>query len=136
MRVLLGIVVAGSCLLLTACAGKSGMVEEFGRSTKAYNRMLRWQEIESAGMIYLTAERRENFLAHAATLKKQGLSITDFRIISSRCLPEKRKGDVVAEFDYILMPSNTMKTISYHLEWSYQEKGGSWQLDTMLPPFE
>ncbi len=136
MRGLIGIAGAGICLLLAACAGKSGMVEEFGRSTKAYNRMLRWQEIENAGMTYLTAERRETFLAQAAALKKQGLSITDFRVISSRCLPEKRQGDVVAEFDYILMPSNKLKTISYRQEWSYQEKSGNWQLDSLLPPFE
>jgi len=130
------------CLTLTACATLTGLSDNFDRSkafdrsVKAYNRMLRWHEIESAGMTYIDPEQREEYLKRAETLKKRGLSVTDFRILSSRYLPEKKSGTVVAEFDYYILPSNRIKTISDRQEWIYREETNSWQLQSGLPPFE
>jgi hypothetical protein len=124
------------CLALTACATHTGLSEEFERSMKAYNRMLRWHEIENAVMTYSDPERREEYLKQAETLKKRGLSVTDFRILSSRYLPEKKSGDVVAEFDYYVLPSIRVKTISYRQEWIYLENIKSWKLKSGLPSFE
>lgn len=124
------------CLMLTACATQTGLNEEFDRSVKAYNRMLRWHEIENAGMTYIDPEQREEYLKKADTLKKRGLSVTDFRILSSLCLPEKQSGDVIAEFDYYILPSNRIKTISYRQEWVYRENIKSWKLKSGLPSFE
>jgi hypothetical protein len=131
-----------TCLMLTACASLSGLNEkfdrskEFDRSVKAYNRMLRWHEVENAGMTYVDPEQREEYLKRAAALKKRGLSVTDFRILSSKYLPEKKSGDVIAEFDYYIMPSNRVKTVSDRQEWVYREETKSWQLKSGLPPFE
>jgi hypothetical protein len=124
------------CLTLTACTTHTGLSEEFDRSMKAYNRMLRWHEIENAVMTYIDPEQREEYLKQADTLKKRGLSVIDFRILSSRYLPEKQSGDVVAEFDYYILPSNRVKTISYRQEWVYRENIKSWKLKSGLPPFE
>lgn len=125
------------CTMLGACAtSQTGISEEFDRSTKAFNRMLRWQEIEGAGMVFVLPEAREDFLQQAAALKKRGLSVTDYRILSARYIPEKKGGDVIAEFDYYLLPSNRIKTISYRQEWTYQEEPKGWKLRTKLPPFE
>jgi hypothetical protein len=124
------------CLTLTACATQTGLNEEFDRSVKAYNRMLRWHEIENAGMTYIDPEQREEYLKKAGTLKKRGLSVTDFRILSSLYLPEKQSGDVIAEFDYYILPSNRIKTISYRQEWVYRENIKSWKLKSGLPSFE
>ena len=124
------------CLTLTACATQIGLSEEFDRSVKAYNRMLRWHEIENAVMTYSDPEEREEYLKQAETLKKRGLSVTDFRILSSRYIPEKKSGDVVAEFDYYILPSNRVKTISYRQEWVYLESIKSWKLKGGLPAFE
>ena len=123
-------------MTLTGCATQTGLIEEFDRSVKAYNRLLRWHEIESAGMTYIDPDLREEFLKRADILKKRGLSVTDFRILSTTYLPEKRSGDVVAEFDYYILPSNRVKTISYHQEWVYQENTKSWKLKSGLPLFE
>lgn len=131
-----------ACLMLTACATLTGLRDNFDRSkafdrsVKAYNRMLRWHEIESAGMTYVDPAQREEYLKRAETLKKRGLSVTDFRILSSRYLPEKKTGAVVAEFDYYILPSNRIRTISDRQEWIYREKTNSWQLQSGLPPFE
>lgn len=124
------------CLTLAACASGTGLNDKFDQSVKAYNRMLRWQDIENAGRTYIAPELREEFLQKADSLKKRGLSVTDFRIISTRYIPEKKEGDVVTEFEYYLLPSNRVKTISYRQEWVYQEDLKSWKLKSGLPPFE
>lgn len=132
VRVLLSIV----CLTLTACATQTVVKEEFDRSAKAYNRMLRWHEMENAVLIYADEDQREDSLKRAEALKKRGLSVTDFRILSSTCLPEKKTGDVIAEFDYYIMPSNRIKTISNRQEWVYLESSKSWKNKSRLPLFE
>ena len=136
MRWLIRGVVLFSGLMLAACASQTGMGEELNRSVKAYNRMLRWHEIENAGMTYIDPELREEYLKQAETLKKRGLSVTDFRILSTRYIPEKKSGDVMTEFDYYLLPSNRVKTISYRQEWVYLENIKSWILKSRLPLFE
>jgi hypothetical protein len=124
------------CLTLTACATHTGLSEELDRSVKAYNRMLRWHELENAVMTYSDPEQLEKYLKQAETLKKRGLTVTDFRILSSRYLPEKQSGDVVAEFDYYILPSNRVKMVSHRQEWVYRENIKSWKLKNGLPAFE
>lgn len=130
------------CLTLTACATLTGLSgrfdkgKEFERSVKSYNRMLRWHEIESAGMTYIEPEQLEDYLKQAKTLKKRGLSVTDFRILTAVYLPETKSGDAIAEFDYFILPSNKIKTVSYRQKWIYRESLNSWKLKSGLPDFE
>lgn len=127
-----------ACLMLTACAAatQANLSEEFDTSVKAFNRMLRWHDIENAGMTYIDPALRVRYLQQAESLKKRGLSVADFRIVTSQYLPENKSGAVLAEFDYFMMPSNILKTISYRQEWAYQESIKSWILKTGLPVFE
>jgi hypothetical protein len=125
-----------SCMVMTACAGTAGLSDEFDKSTRAYNRMLRWHEVESAGMIYLEQELRGDFMKKAESLKKRGVTMTDFRILNSECLPEKKSGEVIAEFDYFVLPSNRIKTITYRQQWIYQDLIKSWKLKSGLPAFD
>lgn len=124
-------------ILFAACAtNHTGINEEFDRSVKAYNRLLRWHEMEDAGMTFIDSGLREEYIKQAAILKKRGLSVTDFRILSSRCIPDKKTGDVVAEFDYYILPSNRVKTVSYRQEWVYLETLKRWKVKSGLPVFE
>jgi hypothetical protein len=125
-----------ACLTLTACATRPGLSEELDRSVKAYNRMLRWHELENAVATYSDPEQQEDYRKQAEAFKKRGISITDFRILSTRYLPEMQSGDVVAEFDYYILPSNRVKTVSHRQEWVYREKSKSWKLKNGLPSFE
>ncbi|MFZ4857608.1 MAG: hypothetical protein ACOYL3_14545 [Desulfuromonadaceae bacterium] len=127
-----------SYLMLTACAAatQANLSEELDKSVKAFNRMLRWHEIENAGMTYIDPALRDQFLKEAESLKKRGLTFADFRILTSQYLPEHKSGDVLAEFDYYVMPSNVIKTVSYRQEWVYQVGIKSWILKTGLPVFE
>jgi hypothetical protein len=100
--------------------------------------MLRWQEVETAGMQYMDPEMRDSFLKTAESIRKRGVSITDYRILTSECVPEKNSADVVAEFDYYILPSNRIKTLTYRQKWIFldtDEKSG-WQLKSSLPEFD
>ena len=126
------------CLLLSACVPNFGVREEFQQSTRNFNKMLRWHEIENAGMIYMETPQRDAFMKAAEAIKKQGITITDYRILTTECLPDKGTGSVIAEFDYYILPSNRIKTLTYKQEWRYTEvdKNKSWRLKSSLPPFE
>ena len=127
------------CLMTAACSmSNSAIREQFEKSTRAYNKMLRWHEIENAGMLYLEPELRDGFMKAAAEIRKREVTITDFRILTSECLPDKGTGEVMAEFDYYTLPSNRIKTQSYHQEWVYRDIGEqkSWKVKSGLPPFE
>ena len=112
--------------------------EEFDDSAKAYNKMLRWREIENAGMLYLDPEMRDEFMKSAEALKKRDVTITDYRILTSECLPEKKSAEVVVEFDYFVLPSNRIKTLTYRQNWIYldTETKKGWQLKSGLPDFD
>ncbi|MEI7906805.1 MAG: hypothetical protein WCI84_05550 [Bacteroidota bacterium] len=124
------------CMVLTACPAGMGVREEFDKSIKAYNRMLRWQELENAGMIFLEKELRDDFMKKAESLKRRGVTLTDYRILTSECLPEENSGEAIAEFDYFILPSNRIKTTTYRQEWVYQDMIKSWKLKSGLPAFD
>lgn len=125
-----------ACLTLTACANQRGVSDELNRSVKEYNRMLRWRELENAVVTYSEPRQSEKYRKQAEILIKRGISVTDFRILSTRYLPETKSGEAVAEFDYYILPSNRVKTISHRQEWVYQENLKSWKISNGLPPFE
>lgn len=127
-------------ILLCACAytKQVNIRETFDQSMKGYNKMLRWRDIESAGIAYLDPELRDAFMKTAEDIKKRGVTITDYRIITSECVPEKGTADVVVDFDYYALPSNRIKTLTYRQKWSYldtEEKKG-WQVKSPLPLFD
>ena len=132
-------------VILTLCscayalqAKNANISEEFDKSMKGYNKLLRWRDIEGAGMIYMDPELRDAFMKSAEDIKKRGVTITDYRILTSECLPEKKTGEVVAEFDYYALPSNRIKTLTYRQKWTYLDTGEKkgWQVKSGLPPFD
>jgi hypothetical protein len=127
-----------SSLWLSACATEIGMAEKFEKSMRDYNRMLRWQEVENAGMLFIEPEQRDMFMQTAESLKKRGVRFTDYRILTTECLTDKRSGGVIAEFDYYTLPSNRIKTLVYNQAWVYRDFGGvsGWRIKTGLPTFE
>lgn len=126
------------CLCSCSYAKNSNLREGFEQSMKGYNKMLRWHEVENAGMLYMDKELRAAFMETAEEIKKRGVTITDYRIITYECLPEKETAEVVAEFDYYALPSNRIKTVTYRQNWLYNGIEGEkkWHLKTQLPRFE
>jgi len=126
-----------SCAYVTQ-AKQASIRVEFEKSAKDYNKLLRWREVENAGMIYMDPELRDAFMKSAEEFKNRGVTITEYRILTSECLPEKGTAEVVAEFDYYTLPSNRIKTVTYRQNWTYLDtvvKKG-WQLKSGLPPFD
>ncbi|MDA8412508.1 MAG: hypothetical protein M0023_01840 [Desulfobacteraceae bacterium] len=138
-RIMMIFVMVSLCSCAYALKAKQANIrEEFNRSMKEYNKMLRWRDIENAGMIYLDPELRDEYMKSAEDIKKRGVTITDYRILTSECTPEKGTAEVIAEFDYYALPSNRIKTLTYHQKWTYldtEDKKG-WQLKSGLPPFD
>lgn len=126
------------CLMMGACVTRPSIREAFEKSVKGYNQMLRWQEVEAAGITYVEPELREDFMKSAGTIRKNRVTITDYRILTSEYLPDKESGVVIAEFDYYTLPSNRIKTLTYRQQWSYHEIDDkkSWRLKSGLPAFE
>lgn len=143
MRMVKAVLILLCCMTMAGCAYikqvEMGKIREACvKETKNYNKMLRWQEIENAGMLYMEPEQREAFITSAEALRKRVVTITDYRILTSECLPEKNSAEVVAEFDYYIMPSNRIKTLTYRQKWAYHNEDGKkgWKLKTGLPLFE
>ena len=126
------------CLVMAGCATQKVVREEFEKSMKGYNKMLRWHEIENAGMLYLAPEQLDAFMNSAEEIRKKGITITDYRILTWECLPEKNSATVLTEYDYYIMPSNRIKKLTYKQEWDYREISDrkSWKLKSGLPAFE
>lgn len=127
-------------LLCASCATmrNKNILETCEKSIKDYNRMLRWQELETAGMVFIEPEQREEFLKVAESIRKRGVTITDYRIRTQECLPEKGTAEALTEFDYYILPSNRIKTLTYHQSWDYRAIGENkaWKLKDGLPDFK
>lgn len=130
-------------LMLCSCAfalqAKNAKIrEEFDESAKGYNKLLRWREVENAGMTYMDPELRDAFMKSAEEIRKREVVITDYRILTSECIPEKGTAEVVVEFDYYMLPSNRIKTVTYRQNWIYLDTGSKkgWLLKSSLPAFD
>lgn len=112
--------------------------EQCEKNIKDYNKLLRWREIEKAGMLYLDRTLLDDYILKAGDIRKRDVTITDFRILTMECLAEKKSAEALVEFDFFELPSNRIKTLSYRQNWVYldtEEKNG-WQLKSGLPPFD
>lgn len=132
------------CLVTAACAGDAVVRVEFEKSVKNYNRMLRWREMENAGLMYIEPDLREAFLTSVGKLRKKDITITDYRILYFESSSKKNSGNAVVEFDYYILPSNRIKTLTYKQEWIYDlvdkedkdSKNKAWKLKSGLPDFD
>ncbi len=110
--------------------------DEFETSSKDYNRMIRWNEAESAGHLYADKSIREQYLARVADAKE--VKVTDYRIKHMECDIQRGEGTVKVEIDYYIPPSITLKTLVDQQKWSYVNEGETktWRLMTLLPEFK
>lgn len=109
---------------------------ELEENSKSYNKMLRWNEMEKAELIFPPDELREEFkrkVQAASTVK-----VTDYRVKKMECSPEKGEATVIVDIDYFREPSITLRTLEDRQEWKYVEEAGGkkrWRLMTLPPDF-
>ena len=137
-RFVLWIAVLLLCLTFSACMPSRVIRSEFEKSVKDYSRMLRWQEIAAAGPMYVPNESREQYVEDSVSIKKRDVIVTDFRVLSMEYYEEKLQGKALVEFDYYILPSNNIKTLSDKQDWEYGETGSEkgWKVKSPLPAFD
>lgn len=124
------------CLLAAACVPGLNTRDGFEKSLKNFNGMLRWNEPERAGVSFLAPELRAEFDASVTAMQKNGVTITDYRVLSTEYRDES--ADALVEFDYYVLPSNRIRTMTCRQQWVYRELQGTkgWRLAGGLPQFK
>jgi hypothetical protein len=126
--------------LFTLCACTSitnlKVANEFDTSSQKYNRMLRWHEMEMAGLRFADQSVKDEYISRAKAAK--GVLITDYRVEYQECSPEKGEATVDVNIDYYIPPSVTLKTLEDVQKWKYvgDEGNKSWRLMSLPPEFK
>ena len=126
-------------VLLTAssCSSikKFTVNEEFEKSSKSYNKMLRWREWENAAAAFAAGPLREKFASRIKAAEK--ITVTELRVKTQECNVDKGEAEVVIDIDYYISPSVTIKTVEDYQKWKYSEENGHklWRLTTLFPEF-
>jgi uncharacterized protein YceK len=125
-------------LTLSACSSIKNftVADEFEKSSRSYNQMLRWHEWGKAALAFPVGSLREEY---ALRIKSAGnVTVTDFRVKSLECNPEKGEAKVAIDIDYYIPPSVTIKTVEDNQKWAYIDDNGHkrWRLTTLLPEFK
>jgi hypothetical protein len=132
MILLLILVTTGACARIKTF----NALNDFEKSSKRYNQMLRWHELNMAGSTFADDSVKEEYTDRARAAK--GVTITDYRVLSQECSPEKKTARAVVEIDYYIPPSVTLKTVEDVQKWEYVDINEKkfWRLKTLLPEFK
>ena len=131
-------------LLISGCASyRNATRKEYcERAIRDYNKMIRWQEIESAALLFIESGNRASFDKTAEDLHRRNVTIADYRILAQHCLPEQKKAEATVEFGYFALPDNRLKTLTDHQTWIFREQNDAqpdlpegWKLTSPLPEF-
>ena len=119
---------------LTACRTLGVTSTEFEKSSRDYNRMVRWQEFSTADT-YVEHDIRRAFELKVAAAK--GITLVDYRILTMTCDPEKGEARATVEFDYYRLPSTRVRTVTDVQQWVYHDEDGEsgWRLTSLFPDF-
>jgi len=109
---------------------------DFEKSSRAYVQLVRWHEMESAMVSYVSAPRRDDFRKRIEAAGE--VQVVDYRIKSMECDPVKGEATMKVEFDYYRPPSTRVLTVVDNEKWSYEgpDGGRNWRLQTLLPEFK
>jgi hypothetical protein len=132
MILLLILVTTGACARIKTF----NALNDFEKSSKRYNQMLRWHELNLAGSTFGDESVKEEYAERARAAK--GVMIADYRVLSQECNPQKKTAKVVVEIEYYIPPSVTLKTLEDVQKWEYVENNETkfWRLKTLLPEFK
>ncbi|AJE02447.1 hypothetical protein [Geobacter pickeringii] len=131
-RVLVLVFVA---VALAGCRNPYLISERFTESSREYNRSIRWRELEQACLAFADRGVKDECLARAAA---KGVSVADYRVVSTELDPEKGTATVHMEIDYYVLPSTRLKSVRDVQQWRYEEKDGDlrWRIVTPPPEFK
>lgn len=123
--------------LMAGCTAISNrtVAWQLDKSSKAYQKMIRWNELEKAEVLFPPEGLREEFKRKVDAARD--VKITDIRVKKMECFPERGEATVIMDIDYYREPSVTLKTVEDKQEWKYVNEGGNeiWRLMTLPPDF-
>lgn len=110
--------------------------EEFTVSSREYNRMLRWEELDQACITFADKAQREECLKRAAAARE--VKVVDYRILTQECTPEKGAAETRVAVDYYVPPSTRIMTLEDLQLWRYakEPEETGWRLITLPPVFK
>lgn len=125
-----------SFILGCATINNYNMGNDFEKISRSYDQLIRWNELESAMLTYVSVKQRDDYRERIKAAKD--VKIFDYRIRARDCNPEKKEATAIVEFDYFRSPSATVHTVLDEQKWFYEDEAGSgsWRLKSLLPKFE
>jgi hypothetical protein len=130
MRTFLSVLIIA--ITLAACG--PNLREKFDESLNQYSALVRWNDLDAAGM-FAADSRREDFIARTRAAKN--VKVMDYRIVRTRYDEKKHRASVDVEIEYYLLSSARLKTLRCTEEWAYGEekKPNGWRLMSLFPEF-
>ncbi len=127
-------IIALICLtaILAGCETLYPYREKFDKSSRDYNNMVRWAELNQAAVSYADKATRPEYEKNLVAAKE--VKVADYRVKSVDYDGEKKSAEVLVEFDYY-GPGLVLKTVEDKQQWHYVEKEG-WKLTSMPPAFK
>ncbi len=109
---------------------------DFEESSKEYNKLVRWENPEQAGLAYADKSISDEFLARVKAAKE--VKIVDYRVKSLEFKDGRNEATAKVELDYYIPPSIRVQTLEDIQKWSYVEEDGKhiWRLKSLFPEFK
>ncbi|MBI1921400.1 MAG: hypothetical protein HYS23_10025 [Geobacter sp.] len=127
---------AAACLVLSACTALLDLEGKLNKTSREYNEMVRWQELESACQSHVDKELREECLKRADAARD--VKVADYRVVRVERSPSGKEATILVQIEYYIPPSATLKTLDDLQKWRYKngESGEGWRLVSLPPLFQ
>jgi hypothetical protein len=119
-------------LVVSACSSVHG---KFEQSITDYNDLLRWHKLEEASRFASDATSTEYV---GRMLAAKNMKVFDYHIVRTNYSEAKKEAEVLVEFEYYTLSTNTLKTLLDVQKWAYVKEDGAmqWKLMSPLPEFK
>ena len=128
-------------LTLSACGTmkdirNANIGNEFEKSLRGYNQLVRWHELDSAASTYVSPGFVEDY--RKKSLAAADVNITGYRVKKMECDPVTGEATAAVELEYYHPPSVKVLNVEDLQKWSYEGQEGSraWRLKSLLPDFK
>jgi hypothetical protein len=120
-------------LLLAACASTQDQLYALDKSFNAYERALRWQEVDV--VIAFHKNEHEKLTTEQRKYLKQ-FRVTSYNVVYTNVAADGNHASQVIELKYYKKDSITIHELTINNQWEYDEKAQRWYLTNGLPDFK
>ncbi|MDZ7581581.1 MAG: hypothetical protein U5R30_13460 [Deltaproteobacteria bacterium] len=124
------------CLaMLAGCAVYSEMKkqDDFGETSKAYEKMIFWSDFDTADS-FRDPQERETHPADSDDFKN--VKVTSYSVKKVAVSEDQSEVRQVVEIGYYRVDEVTLKTLRDQQVWAYNPTAKRWYLKSSLPPFK